>query len=143
MFYSGGLQDTSEVREAYLCYKTHLQDVKKLYPGRFWFSYGQLEFAQQCHRLVDRGEEAVHDIISRLRAFQDNNTDWDILTTLEVFLLDAECSVSRSSEILHVHPNTIKYRIKVIENILGYRPGKMPDTIQLYNALAVHRLITS
>lgn len=141
MFSSGNLQTTSEVRRAYLCYKNHLQDVRLIYPSKSWFSLGELEFSQVCHQLIDQGEDAVHQTISRIQQLQEKNNDWDIIHTLEVFLLDTECSITRSAKILNVHQNTIKYRINTISNSLGFRPGKMPDSIGIYRALAVNRLI--
>ena len=80
-------------------------------------------------------------MISIVSVLQEKSQDWDVLQTLKVYLLDTECSITVSSELLHVHPNTIKYRINVITNLLGFRPGKMPDSIKLYQALAIHRLL--
>ena len=140
LFSSGGLDTTSDVRKAYLCYKTHLPDAKKIYPDRHWFSLGELEFAETCFELIDQGEDVVDQILSKVQALQANALDWDILHTLEVYLLDTECSITASSQLLHVHQNTIKYRINVIANLLGFRPGKMPDSVKLYQALAIHRL---
>ena len=143
MFFSGGLQTTTEVREAYLCYTTHLSDAKKIYPTRHRFTLGELEFAEECHNQIDRGEEVVRQILSRLTALQEKHFDWDVLHTLAVYLLDTECSMTASAELLHLHQNTIKYRINVIANTLGFRPGKIPDSMQLYRALAIDRLLQS
>lgn len=141
MFSSGGLDTTSEVRKAYLCYKSHLSDARRIYPDKYWFSLGELEFAESCHRYINQGEEEVSHMISKVGVLQEKSQDWDVLQTLKVYLLDTECSITVSSELLHVHPNTIKYRINVITNLLGFRPGKMPDSIKLYQALAIHRLL--
>ena len=56
LFSSGNLQTTSDVRDAYLCYTTYLEDAKRIYPSKSWFSLGELEFAKACHRLIDQGE---------------------------------------------------------------------------------------
>ena len=90
---------------------------------------------------IDRGEEVVRQILSRLTALQEKHFDWDVLHTLAVYLLDTECSMTASAELLHLHQNTIKYRINVIANTLGFRPGKIPDSMQLYRALAIDRLL--
>ena len=141
LFSSGNLQTTSDVRAAYLCYKTYLEDAKRIYPAKSWFSLGELEFAENCHHLIDQGEETLHQVFRRLETLREKELDWDALETLGVFMLDTACSVSGSAEQLHVHQNTIKYRINVVANILGFRPGKMPDSMELYQALAVHRLL--
>ena len=90
---------------------------------------------------VCRGEEVVRQILSRLTALKEKHFDWNVLHTLAVYLLDTECSMTASAELLHLHQNTIKYRINVIANTLGFRPGKIPDSMQLYRALAIDRLL--
>ena len=70
MFFSGGLQTTTEVRKAYLCYTNHLSDAKKIYPTRHRFTLGELEFAEECHIEIDRGEEVVHQILSSRTSVQ-------------------------------------------------------------------------
>ncbi len=141
LFSSGNLQTTSDVRGAYLCYKAYLEDAKRIYPARSWFSLGALKFAETCHRLIDQGEDRLHQIFSGLKILHEKGLDWDVFHTLETYMLDTECSVSGSADQLHVHPNTIKYRINVVTNILGFRPGIIPDSIDLYQALGVHRLL--
>lgn len=143
LFSSGNLQTTSDVRKAYLCYKAYLTEAKRIYPNRHWFSLGELEFSESCHRLIDQGEEALNEVLTRLNVLRGKELDWDALQTLEVYLLDTECSISASAAQLHVHQNTIKYRINIISNILGFRPGKMPDSMNLYQALAIHRLLSA
>ena len=37
--------------------------------------------------------------------------------------------------------NTVKYRLHLIQDLLGYVPGKMPDAFPLYLAVSLHRLM--
>ena len=46
-----------------------------------------------------------------------------------------------AAEMLFLHKNTIKYRLQRIADLLGYRLGKMPETIELYRSAAVYRLL--
>ena len=69
------------------------------------------------------------------------NYEWDVPETLAIYLLDTDSSVTRTAEIMFLHKNTIKYRLRVISDELGFRPNKMPDSIPLYQALAVSRLL--
>ena len=61
--------------------------------------------------------------------------------TLSIFLLDGDSSVTRTAELLFLHKNTVKYRIQRISDLLGYHPDKMPETVKLYQAVAVRRLL--
>ena len=61
--------------------------------------------------------------------------------TLAVFLLDGESSVTKTAQLLYLHKNTVKYRIKRIADLLGYHPAKMPEAAALYQAVAVQRLL--
>lgn len=47
----------------------------------------------------------------------------------------------RTAELLFLHKNTIKYRLQRISDLLGYRIGKMPETIDLYRGAAIYRLL--
>ena len=140
-FRSGNLQTTAEVREAYLCYEEYLADAKKIFPKRQWFTLGDIKFAKQCHETVDHGENYVNTMITTLAALHASDDDWNPIDTLSVYLLDADMSVTRAAELLYVHKNTVKYRLNVIADRLGFRPNKMPDSIALYSAIAVQRLL--
>ena len=48
---------------------------------------------------------------------------------------------SEMAQALFLHINTIKYRLQRISDLLGYRIGKMPETIELYRSAAIYRLL--
>lgn len=56
-------------------------------------------------------------------------------------MLDGESSVTQTSELLYLHKNTVKYRIRRISNLLGHKPDKMPEMLELYKACALRRLM--
>ena len=65
----------------------------------------------------------------------------ELLNTACVYLLDCDSSVTRTAQALFLHINTIKYRLQRISDLLGYRLGKMPETIELYRSAAIYRLL--
>ncbi|NLD19871.1 MAG: PucR family transcriptional regulator [Clostridiales bacterium] len=136
------LQNTTDVRKAYLCHKDNLTDAKKIFPTRTWFSAGNIEFSQECHSLIDKGEDAISHYTSIFKSLQQRNDDWNAVDTLGVYMFDADCSITTASELLHVHKNTVKYRLKVIDNHLGYSHDKMPDNMKMYYAIALYRLLS-
>ena len=137
----GSLENTTDVRNAYMKHRQHISDAAKIYPARKWFSIGDIEFAASCHQLADRGEESLDAAFNCLRKLQSGNYEWDVPETLAIYLLDTDSRLTRTAEIMFLHKNTIKYRLRVISDELGFRPNKMPDSIPLYQALAVSRLL--
>ena len=136
-----GLQTTADVRGAYLCYKEHFQNAQKIYPDNKWISYGDLEYAKSCWDLVEEGEEKLRNYKRYLSALEGCSEEWDAVRTLSVYLLDADMSVTKTAEKLFIHKNTVKYRLKIISDMLGFKVDKMPESIYLYQALAINRLI--
>lgn len=136
-----GLENPTQVRGAYLCHQNHLEDARTIYPVRQWFRLGELEFAQRCHQLIQEGEAAVSQRVACLTPVQTDKLDWNPVETLSAYLLDSGSSVTQTAERLHLHKNTVKYRIKIISDLLGYHPDRMPEVLKLYQAVAVLRLL--
>lgn len=136
-----GLMNTADVRAAYLSCKENLADVMKIYPARRAYTLGDLDFAHGCRSLIQSGEAALAECLRPLLPVQKDNEELDLAETLAVFLLDGESSVTMTSELLYLHKNTVKYRIRRISNLLGYKPDKMPEMLELYKACAVKRLL--
>ena len=47
------------------------------------------------------------------------NKGKQLLDTLETFVLDAGMNSSKTSEFMGIHPNTVQYRLKKINELLG------------------------
>ena len=52
-----------------------------------------------------------------------------------------DANVTRTAQAMFLHKNTVKYRLRAISDMLGFHPNKMPDNIQLYQSLAIRRLL--
>ena len=64
-----------------------------------------------------------------------------LIETLTVYFLDGSFSTTATGALMHVHPNTIKYRLHQISEILGYPANEDPGSFLLYQAAAVKRLV--
>ncbi|WP_187351853.1 PucR family transcriptional regulator [Allosaccharopolyspora coralli] len=100
--------------------------------------------------VVDGSEIATHQLLLAavpdtvqesfrrrlLRDLQDYDAEHqsDLINTLAVFL-ETACSWSRAASRLHVHVNTLRYRIKRVEEITGRDLGRFGDRVDLYLAL--------
>ncbi len=72
----------------------------------------------------------------------DTSRQSDLVHTLEVFLA---CSGSwnRSATRLHVHVNTLRYRIRRIEDLTGRDLGTLEDRVDFFLALRATRLAST
>ncbi|MBY4214974.1 helix-turn-helix domain-containing protein [Rhodococcus fascians] len=64
----------------------------------------------------------------------DRRTDADLTATLREFLANGG-SWHRTAESMHVHLNTVRYRIKRVEELLGRDLGSTADRLDVYLAL--------
>ncbi|WP_028922482.1 PucR family transcriptional regulator [Pseudonocardia acaciae] len=58
----------------------------------------------------------------------------DLARTLAVFL-DHACSWQRTAEVLHLHVNSLRYRVRRIEELTGRNLGDMADRVDMYLGL--------
>ena len=136
-----GLANTTSCRRAYLLTLDNLEDAKRIFPHKNVFLQGELELAASCRKRISEGEAAATKRILPLAVLQSDQEYQDLLHTACVYLLDCDSSVTRTAELLFLHKNTIKYRLQRISDLLGYRIGKMPETIDLYRGAAIYRLL--
>ena len=136
-----GLQNTADVRTAYLGFRESLSDAMRIYPLRRIYTWGDMCFSKNCRLVIQAGEAALDTCLAAISSVQTDSEELDLAETLSVHLLDAEMSVTRTAELLHRHKNTVKYRIHRISNLIGYRMDKMPELLELYKACAVRRLL--
>lgn len=135
------LKNTTEVRKAWLAHKKYRTDARRIFPGKSRFSSGQVNLAGECRTIIEKGEEHIASYLSSLsfgNTVESKRIDAD---TLSVYMLDADFSIPQAAELLHVHPNTVKYRLRTTDNQLGFHHDRMPDNMRLYLALAIRRLL--
>jgi DNA-binding PucR family transcriptional regulator len=63
----------------------------------------------------------------------------ELVATLRAYV-DAGAGLTRSAGRLHVHPNTVAYRLRRIGELTGRDPSSMPDLQVLFLALRLHEL---
>ena len=114
-----GLQDTADVRTAYLGFREYLPDAMHIYPRRRIYTWGDIGFSKDCRLLVQTGEAALAACLDAIAPVQTDSDELDLAETMSVYLLDAEMSVTRTSELLHIHKNTVKYRSTVFPTCLA------------------------
>ena len=129
---------TTDARDAYLDTVEHLSSARKIYPQKGILSAADILFAKQCQHIVENPQD-LERYLRILTQLRDGNTA--LLPTIETYLLDTYSNMAETAQKLFVHLNTIKYRLRTIQDMLGYVPGKMPDAYPLYVAVSLNRLM--
>ena len=119
----------------------NLEDAKRIFPHKRIFLQGELELAASSRKRISEGEAAAIRRILPLSVLQSDEEYQGLLYTACVYLLDCDSSVTRTAQMLFLHKNTIKYRLQRVSDLLGFRIGKMPETIDLYRNAAIYRLL--
>ena len=141
MVWIHGLQTTADVRAAYLCCREYLSHARRIFPSREFFRMGDIQFAQACDHIIQAGEEALHPYMNIVRVLDDCSEEWNGADTMACYLLDNQGSITRTAGKMFLHRNTVKYRLRVMRDVLGFSPDRMPDGWRLYQALAIRRLL--
>ena len=136
------LRGVEEFRDAYQLLQRQKDNVAYLFPNWHVLSISHLRLAEQCQRLVEQNAaagrmrilEPINEIEEPLRS--------ELRKTLAVYLLDAYLSVSRTANLMYLHKNTIKYRLKKINRCLGFNVSEMPEMAECYLACAVERYLS-
>lgn len=136
------LENTAQVRSAYITICDYMEAGRIVYPSQPWLPLQKIQYAKECQKLINMGEEKVEEILSILTIQSAEKLQQDeLLQTLCVYLLDADMSMQRTSELLFLHKNTIKYRIRQLKQLLHSPITTMPDTVVLYQACALYRIM--
>jgi DNA-binding PucR family transcriptional regulator len=89
-------------------------------------------------RSPDLADRVAARVLGPLDAYAERRSS-DLLETLEAFLA-CELDRRRTAQQLHVHPNTLDYRLRRIAELTGLEPGRPRDLVLLELALARRRL---
>lgn len=134
--------DTAEVKAKHEIFLEHIEDVRKIHVTKKCFSYNEIIVTKECSDIINVGEDEINKALSPIkRLIEKKNTE--LINTLSVFVLDCDHSVSKTANRLFLHKNTVKYRLKQIEEILHIRLDKILDICLIYNSLIILRLLES
>ncbi|GCF95412.1 purine catabolism regulatory protein [Enterococcus florum] len=132
------MRNTTDVRKTYQLVNEVSAKLKRIYKERKTFSISELRQVDYAVKLVQSGETEIEETLAVLEPILQNQ---EYLTTLCCFLLDAQGDFQRCSELLFVHKNTVKYRIKKISELLGYTITRFSESYECYFACMIYRLI--
>lgn len=141
VFYN--LASTSDVRRAYLLARKSMATAQNIFFQKSIFSAEELRFADQCRKIIENGEDEVNAYMSILNNFEQEErlSFTEMCDTISVYLLDSNSHIGETAKRMHLHKNTIKYRIGKVSERLHYDVNRMPEAVALYTAVALRRII--
>lgn len=95
--------------------------VENIFPYKRVFSKYELVLVSNCIYIQIAGGQLKKNYMDLLEPFrkEGSNKAKQLLETLETFVLDAGMNSAKTSDFLEVHTNTVQYRLKKINEILG------------------------
>ncbi len=129
-----------DVRRTYLLYSEYIPHVVEIFPHKKKLSYGDLMFAKRCFDMAAEKNEDYRICRNILKPLLGVDTTGELLHTLAVYYLDADCEVKKTAKLLFVHRNTIQYRLSKIQAITNFRTDDRLESYLMYTAIACWRL---
>lgn len=128
------LDTITEVQNAYLSSTQQFEIARKIYPGKRILHMSDILFAMTCKQIIDTPSvlDQYTSILAHLK-----RANPEIISTVSTYLLDADSNMAKTAKQQFVHLNTIKYRLRSAQDLLGYAPSQMPDAYPLYIAVAL------
>lgn len=134
--------DVSQLRFSYREARRAIDVASRILGGNCAMHFEDLGAYRLLARFSDRGElnAFYQDTVGRLVAYDEDNGS-DLVRTLEVFL-SCNGNAQQTAEKLYVHYNTLRYRVRRIEEILGVDLGSAEVRFNLQLGLKVKRLLS-
>jgi len=136
--YAPKMKNTKAVRQMYQLVNQVGDKANTIYPMRKLFTAAEVRSMKRAIDVSKQGEEMIEEYLSVIEPILH---DQDTLQTLITFLLDANASVERCAELLYIHKNTVKYRIKKISELIGTDVTIYAEFYDVYMACMLYRLI--
>jgi len=133
----GTCRDPREVARSYAQAQRTTQTLRRLGRAGTVSAFGDLGILRLLLQVPDLAElrSFAADVLGKLAVHEQEHKS-EYLTTLACYFRENN-SPQRASRILHVHPNTVAYRVKRIEEITGLRLDNYTDRLIAQVALEI------
>ncbi|MFT8879364.1 MAG: PucR family transcriptional regulator [Oenococcus sp.] len=128
-------------RKAFNLTKTVSADASLIFPEKKYLTLGNLNLAEICRQYIRDEDQAVNAYLSNQLGLFSPREQEEWIKTLGSYLLDADQQITATSQLLYVHPNTVKYRLAKIGERLGFPVGQMPESWSLFVLCGLLRLV--
>ncbi len=143
IFHSTGIEDLDSAIEGFKLINETWNYVETVFPYKRVFTKYEMSMVCNCMdiRMQSPGLKKMYlDLLEPFEREVSSNKGKLLLETLETFVLDAGMNSSKTSEFMRIHNNTVQYRLKRINEILGAEMTANRIIPGLTMALALRRL---
>lgn len=123
-------------KASFWLYKKNIENLLHIYPEKRIYNTSDLMFARDIRKEMENVESDLFKSDLEEKIYK---TDGELVDTISTYMLDTDMSIQETANKLFVHNNTIKYRKRQMEKILGYKINKLPESIEIYKTLAKFR----
>ena len=142
IFHITGLNGIEGAGDAYRLISESWSFVQSIFPYKRVFTKYELTLVSNCINIQIQGGFVKKNYMELLEPFKEagENKGKQLLETLETFVLDAGMNSGRTAEFMGIHTNTVQYRLKKINEMLGVEITGNRVIPGLTMALALKRL---
>lgn len=142
IFHVTGLNGIEGAGDAYRLISESWSFVQSVFPYKRVFTKYELTLVSNCINIQIQGGFVKKNYIELLEPFKEasENKGKQLLETLETFVLDAGMNSGKTAEFMGIHTNTVQYRLKKINELLGVEITGNRVIPGLTMALALKRL---
>ncbi len=142
LFHVTGVDGIEGAGDAFRLISESWSFVQNVFPYKRVFTKYELTLVSNCINIQLQGGYVKKNYIELLDVFDEktSNKGKQLMDTLETFVLDAGMNSSKTSEFLGIHTNTVQYRLKKINDLLGVEITGNRVVPGLTIALALKRL---
>lgn len=142
IFHVTGLEGIEGAGDAYRLISESWSFVQSVFPYKRVFTKYELALVSNCINIQLQGGYVKKNYIELLEPFKSagENKGKQLLETLETFVLDAGMNSGKTAEFMGIHTNTVQYRLKRINDVLGVEITGNRVIPGLTIALALKRL---
>jgi len=143
IFHATGVDGIEGAGDAFRLISETWTFVENVFPYKRVFTKYELALVSNCINLQVQGgylKKNYMDLLEPFRKEMGENKAKQLLDTLETFVLDAGMNSGKTSEFMGIHTNTVQYRLKRINEVLGAEITGNRVIPGLTMALALKRL---
>ena len=122
IFHSTGVDGIEGAADGFRLISETWSFVENVFPYKRVFTKYELVVVSNCINIQVQGGYLKKNYAELLEPFKKEmgeNKAKQLLETLETFVLDAGMNSSKTSEFMGIHTNTVQYRLKRINEVLG------------------------